>query len=471
MHKSGCVLATLVLMSAAAFGTAQATKLPVPSQADQKRSEADVKALLKEDFAAAQKDRAGKQALAQRLLAQAADEKNSPTSRYVILRIARDLAIEALDLATAFDAIERMSQYFELGLAVLTGATFTLERNGWKASALSSARKYATSQDDILTLSDAYLALAYEVLSEKSYADALQSAQLAEQYAKTAKLASVTKKASLLLKEIPELKKEEEAFGEAVTSKADDPAAKLVKGRVLLFGINETKLGIEALVGCSDAGLAAVAVLEQRAPATTDDRLKVAETWFALAKKEASALHRRRYHERSAYWFKEALTNAGGLDKIKIEKRLEEVVRSGDYLPDSVDITKLKPKSTKAPGIVQMNSDVEGRKCLVSGKECNRFIFAHAPSALVYDVPFGMRVFTATGVAYQGPGVSGSWKYIVLADGKPVFESKPLSTAKNLELEMKVALPPGTKEIELMVDPLGSTSADWSVWAYPLFLR
>jgi len=79
----------------------QDQKLPVPSVADQKKTEAEIRSLFREDFA--KKTRDGKRALAQKLLKEAADEKNSTVGRFVVLILSRDLAVEALDVPTLSD--------------------------------------------------------------------------------------------------------------------------------------------------------------------------------------------------------------------------------------------------------------------------------------------------------------------------------------------------------------------------------
>jgi len=302
---------------------AQDQKLAVPSAADQKKAEAEIRAVFKDDFA--KKDRDSRRTLGQKLLAQAADTKNTPASRYAVLYLARDLASEALEIDTIFSAIEQLEKLYDLGKPPLVGASFTIDLNAQKIFALNGAKKFATSPADAGVLSDAYLRVAEDALKQKTLDDALGAAQAAEQYARSAKAAPGLARASQLVREIPELKREDEQFGKIVSAGTDDAAAKLVKGRYSLFAVGDEKSGIQSLLECSDEGLKSVAKLENARPAEAEARFELAEAWYALAKKEDSALQKRRYQDRARVWVEEALKVAGGITRAKIEKRVKEL--------------------------------------------------------------------------------------------------------------------------------------------------
>lgn len=304
----------------------QDQKLSVPSAADQKKTETEIRSIFKEDFA--KKTRDGKRALAQKLLKEAADEKNTTVARYVVLLLSRDLAVEALDILTLFSAIDQMAKLYDVEKPVLTGATFTSSGNALKIFSLNNAQKFASGPEDSSSLGDAYLRVAEDTLKERLIDDALSAAQAAEKYGKSAKAAAVVERAGQLTKEIPELKKEDESFATVITSKADDPAARLVKGRYTLFVVGDEKAGIENLLECSDEGLKNVARLEAAKPSTAEAMVDVAEAWLALSGKEDVLLHKRRYKNRARGWFDEAMKNAGGITKAKVERRLAELGKS-----------------------------------------------------------------------------------------------------------------------------------------------
>jgi hypothetical protein len=171
-----------------------------------------------------------------------------------------------------------------------------------------------------------------------------------------------------------------------------------------------------------------------------------------------------------------AETKAGNLDSaLAVREYLkglsEKSMGTTDVLGnrlDSISLTKLPMKKTNAPyAAVGTNYGDPGSPVKVNGHEYKNYIFAHATSTVTFDIPRGMRRFKAIGVKAV-PNASGSWKYIVLVDGKQAFESGELG---NQELPIAVNLPVGSREIELRIDCMGNDGMDHAVWADPIFER
>jgi hypothetical protein len=91
---------------------------------------------------------------------------------------------------------------------------------------------------------------------------------------------------------------------------------------------------------------------------------------------------------------------------------------------------------------------------------CKEFLFAHAPSRVVYAVPDNMRSFTAVGQCLSSQQVS----FQVLADGVLLFKSPAAGI-----VPIRVNLPRGCRAIELIADPLGDSFGDVAYWLYPRF--
>ena len=117
-----------------------------------------------------------------------------------------------------------------------------------------------------------------------------------------------------------------------------------------------------------------------------------------------------------------------------------------------------------------IGKNVDRRKVVLQGKEIEDYLFAHAPSRILYDIPAGATKFEAWGIRTQGDdNVFGSWFYVVKIDGKEVFRSKPLVEHETYEIPISVAIPAGSKEIELIIDDMTNRFADHSIWALPVF--
>jgi hypothetical protein len=450
----------------------QDQKLPVPSVADQKKTEAEIRSLFREDFA--KKTRDGKRALAQKLLKEAADEKNSTVGRFVVLILSRDLAVEALDVPTLFSAIDQMARLYEVEKPPLTGAAFTSSSNALKIFCLNNAQKSASGPEDSSSLSEAYLRVAEDTLKDRLFDDALSAAQAAEKYARSSKAAAVADRSGQLVKEIPELKKEDEAFANIITTKVDDPAAKLVKGRYSLFVIGDEKAAIDNLLVCSDDGLKSVSRLESLKPASSEAMLDVAEAWLTLAKKEESPLHKHRYQDRARGWFDEALKNAGGLLRAKIEKRLAEIGPTGAGSAGGKKVDLLAMIDLKKDTVAG-TWKIDGKALVGSGgKAVNKLLIPYIPPD-EYDLSIvaerksgdeGVFVGMARGSTqwllaldnYAGEGCKSGLEYL---DGRICKENATAVSGRQLPSSKKVAIDCRVRKTGVRVSVDGKVIIDW----------
>jgi hypothetical protein len=121
-------------------------------------------------------------------------------------------------------------------------------------------------------------------------------------------------------------------------------------------------------------------------------------------------------------------------------------------------------------GDLWIGKNLTHSRVLVQGQETKDYLFAHAPSRIIYQIPGDASSFSAWGVRIDGDdNVYGSWFYIVKIDGKEVFRSKPLVDYEAYEIPIHVSIPKGSKEIELVIDDMGNNFADHSIWAVPTF--
>jgi hypothetical protein len=228
------------------------------------------------------------------------------------------------------------------------------------------------------------------------------------------------------------------------------------------------------------ATLAAEDSSDEKAPIPAAARSAIATYEAELAKAQAD------YDKREAAAIKVAMaaleksmtaeTKAGNLDSaLAIREYLkglsEKSMATTDVLGnriDSISLTKLPMKKANAPyAPIGTSYGDPGTPVKLNGRDCKTYIFAHATSTVSFDIPRGFRRFKATGVKAI-PNASGSWKYIVVIDGKQAFESGELG---NQELPISVNIPVGSREIELRIDCIGNDGMDHAIWAEPVFER
>ena len=139
---------------------------PVPDAAAQAKAEKMIREVFAADLAKGDEDT--RRALARKLLRQSKDAWDDPASEYVLLRLARDKALEAYDFATVNKAVDALVRRFggetaDLKLAALKRVTIPLDRS-----------------DALATLTDAYLKVAEEALVKGDVPGATRAGAQAE---------------------------------------------------------------------------------------------------------------------------------------------------------------------------------------------------------------------------------------------------------------------------------------------------
>lgn len=291
----------------------QDPKAPVPPVGGQKKAEKSLRDTFKDDYAS--KDPAARRAFAIRLMSDAVDAGTDAVSRYVMLRDARDLAAEALDLSTAFMAIDKQVRFFEIN------------PEESKAAAFAAARKKVAFPADAAALAESCLQTLPEAVKRGDFDGAARLAKEAEGLAKTAKAAALAARAADAIKELPELRKENEGYAKAeltLSVNAGDPEANLLYGRYLCFVKGDWEKGLPCLAKTTVPGLAEAARKEIEKPATPESQVFAGEAWASLGDGEKQPLLRKRYYTRATHWLEAALAGATGLLRSRAERRLDE---------------------------------------------------------------------------------------------------------------------------------------------------
>ncbi|HEV3027878.1 MAG TPA: hypothetical protein VG457_09915, partial [Planctomycetota bacterium] len=257
---------------------------------------------------------ADRQALARLLLDQARKSTDDPASLWVLYREAQDLAIPVCDVWTAIAAIEESSKFFDLDpLAV-------------KVAAVAAMGKSARAPEDFMALAEAIDPLAVDLMSADQYDAADKLAMTALQYVKKINAARLLPRATARSKEVAEAKGKFQAMKSVLQTLAktpDDPGANAEMGQFLCFIKGIWDLGLRFLVKGSDAGLKALAEKELALPTAVADQIALADGWYEMGDKEKLQSRKTQLLAHAREYYTAASAGAVGLQKPKLEKRLE----------------------------------------------------------------------------------------------------------------------------------------------------
>jgi hypothetical protein len=412
---------------------------PIPDLVKQRDAEKQIKELFKDQYA--KKTPADRDELVRLLLEMAGKSQDDPAALWVLCREAQEVAGQNGNVRGSLQAVEAAARVFDVdGLAM-------------KNVALTSAGKTIRTADDSAEVTEALMELADEFVRSDQYDPADKVAVAALQHARKANDPPMIDRVATRGKEIAEARTlfaGMKAVLETLARTPEDAPANAEMGKFLCFVKGNWDLGLRFMVKGSDPVLKGLAEREAEFPAPSADRISLADSWYDLADKEKSPLRKNQMLAHAQVLYEAGLSGTTALTRARIEKRLESlqnVARSGQPMRSaSVELTALTPKRSAVwANELKVFHNTGEKPVLVFGKECLRYIYAHPPSTVVYDIPPGAKAFIAVGTKQNRvePKVLGSWRYIVIVDGKVVFESRPLSEVKGFELNISVPLSPG----------------------------
>jgi len=294
-------------------------KSAVPAAAAQKDAEKQIRETFKTDYA--KRAPADVQALGRKLLQQGTETRDDLVIRFVLYREARDLALQAGDIETAFDAIDALGRAYEFD---------TLPA---KSAALAKAATAARGPEGAAALARGYISFAEEAVRAGQYEAAAAVTAKMEAAGRASADVTVATRAEALSREVNFIQKEAnsvKSHRKTLGEKPNDPGANLAVGRFLCLVAGDWEQGAPMLAKGSDAALKALAEKEVARPVQGADQAALGDAWWDLSEKERNAEFKKRMRARSFSWYERALQGGvTGLVKARVENRLRE---SGSFI-------------------------------------------------------------------------------------------------------------------------------------------
>jgi hypothetical protein len=314
------------------------TRTPVPDAADLEAAEKLVRDVFAEEYGAA-KSTADKVGLAKKILATAMESTEAPAERYVLLRVARDIATSAGSVDTAFTAVERMGRHFRVDELQMKIAV--LENVGAKTRLPADHKTLLPLLGDVLD----------EAITAERFELARQAGELAMASAVKTRDANARKETAARLKELDRLEKKFAAVQQALEVLDDSPAdpdANLVVGKHRCFSKGDFDGGLPMLALGSDPQLKALAQRELENPTVAVDQVELGDGWWKLAE-DMEGKGQLLLRQRAGYWYRQAVAELAGLAQIRVNRRLRTLESEAQEVASTTEQQPVQAPAAKKP--------------------------------------------------------------------------------------------------------------------------
>jgi hypothetical protein len=288
-------------------------KLPVPDETALANAEKALKEEYKAEYAGKTPD--DRLALSAKFLQPGRENRKDPAAWFVMLREARDLAVQVERPRLAVEAINELNKWFLIDGPDMKVKTLTTLGQSPKPNVVRSVMWTALAQVS-------------QALDEDSGEAALRLTEIAESAAAKVKadedlrrtIAGRKDDVEAFRKDYPAIAAAREKLKQA----PDDPAANLLLGKHLCFFHGRWDEGLPLLVKGNDAGLKALAQKDLAAGEDPKVQTDVGDAWWLISRQQTG---RREIHvqERALHWYARCEPKLAGADKTRVADRVKEV--------------------------------------------------------------------------------------------------------------------------------------------------
>ncbi len=262
--------------------------------------------------------------LVEELRKSALDPSCDAATMYILLNLAKDVAIKAGDGGLALEVIDKIEERFVVDVHVLRQQTM-LE--------LVKTTRSPVQRTNLA-------AACFDLMEEAIQTDDLASARLygkhSTSFARGARHSGLIRYAVANEKALDEVESAYAAIKPsiaALNTNVTDAEANRAVGEYSCFIKGAWKEGLPMLALGSDTGLSKVATMELRVTASPDDQLALADAWWDVAEKYDGRANRViLLHAAASY--SRAVPDLTGISKSRVEKRLSEIrqATASDFL-------------------------------------------------------------------------------------------------------------------------------------------
>jgi hypothetical protein len=337
--------------------------IPVPATATQDAFIATVRESYAADLKAA-KAPDDRTKLSDRLLKLASESKDDPASQFVLLKDARDLAVQAVDIEKAFKAVDQIAELFNVNAIEL------------KVKVLQDASNAVRPREGNRSIASQGMELVQQAIAVDDFDHAESAAKLAIAAANRVPDAVLIKEAAAVVKEIPTLRTAYRQIQPALQVLVDnpaDPTASVIVGKYYCLVKGDWAKGLPLLAIGNDASLKSLAELEVGQPTELEKQVEIGDKYWDLSATE-QGLRKARLQEHAAEWYSKAVASLTGITKAKVEKRVADVAKLQNAKAPVAATNRFNGPRTLGPFVGKRIDELEVAKWIISiGGKVNLF--------------------------------------------------------------------------------------------------
>lgn len=313
-HRTAIVAVMSLCLCARSFAFADDAssndRLPIPNSTAQAKVLKTLRDQYKSQYALRTAE--DQLALAKQFREQAESAKDESARQYVLLREARELAVNAGDLDLAFSLIDELSKTFNVDVADM------------RLTAMMDAVDRSLAPKEQLL--ESYFKIADGALAEGEVTFALQASRLARRVSTLTRNpldAQRVRQLELRVHDASRTYTQVVAAARKLQHRPDDPEANLIVGRYLCFVQGKWDQGLPLLTRAADKRLAVLAAKDLEGVNDPDAMVALADRYWELP--DAKETPQRRARQRAAHWYQQAMPRLSGDKQAHAQERIRQV--------------------------------------------------------------------------------------------------------------------------------------------------
>ncbi|HSZ58758.1 MAG TPA: hypothetical protein VK797_24020 [Tepidisphaeraceae bacterium] len=285
------------------------SRQPVPNSSKQSPVLKELKEQYKAEYANREAD--GQLQLARTFRKEAAISGEDPVRQFVLLREARELAVNAGDLDEAFGIIDDMAKLFTVDASDMKVTAMAASLDRARVPPGQLVDQYLKIADAALATYDVRMASQAMVLTKRIVYGSHDAAAIARVHATDLRVHEASRQLEPVARAANYLK-----------DHPDDARANLTVGRFLCFVRGMWTEGLPLLAKGSDKTLADLANKDISHPADAPGQMQLADAWWSLP--DSKDTPQKQSRQRAAYWYEQALPQLNDPQKTLAQQRITE---------------------------------------------------------------------------------------------------------------------------------------------------